>query len=242
MNKKTALFGYTSLLLTIVFFASSCKHEPIVPLNFNPSPDDTTTTTATCDPDTTYFVNEVLPIFASSCAMSGCHNSPNGQDGVVLTSYQTILSTGDVDPGDPNGSKVYDVLFESGSDLMPPLSSGITLTNDQKNAIYEWILQGAQNNACSEGSCDTLNVSYANDVRPIFQLHCMGCHSGNASSGGAIAFDTFAQVATYASNGRLLGAIAHQAGYSAMPQGQAIMSDCKIATIRQWINEGTQNN
>lgn len=230
------------LLALVAVLSNSCKHEPWVPQNFNPSPDDTVTTSSSCSPDTVYFQNEVLPIFASSCAMSGCHDANTAEDGVILDSYFNILSTGDVDPGDPNGSKVFEVLYETGEDMMPPTSSGVTLTQEQRDAIYTWILQGAQNNACEEASCDTVNVSYSNDVRPIFELHCLGCHTGQALSGGGIPFDNYSQVATYANSGALIGAITHQAGFSAMPQGQAMISDCKIATIRNWINEGTQDN
>jgi uncharacterized membrane protein len=230
------------LIAAVLILANSCKHEPWVPTNFNPNPEDTVTTSSSCDPDTVYFVNEILPLLSSSCAMSGCHDAVTAEHGVILDSYFNVLSTGDINPGDPNGSEIYEVLFESGEDQMPPPGSGVTLTNDQKNAIYTWILQGAQNNSCQESSCDTTNVSYSSDVRPIFELHCLGCHTGSALAGGGIPFDTYAQVVTYANSGGLIGAITHQQGYSAMPQGTAMLSDCKIATIRQWINEGTQNN
>ncbi len=236
------IFSASVLVALVLILANSCKHEPWVPSNFNPSPDDTTTTSASCDPDTVYFVNDVLPIFASSCAMSGCHNAVNPQDGVNLSDYFHIMSTGDVDPGDPNGSKVYEVLFETGNDMMPPSSSGITLTADQREAIYTWILQGAANNACEEALCDTVNVSYASDIRPIMDLHCLGCHSYPASSGAGIALDSYASLSSYASSGALLGAIAHQTGYTAMPLGTAMLPDCKIATIRNWITEGTLDN
>lgn len=231
-----------SVLLFAAILSNSCKHEPWVPDNFNPSPDDSTTTSASCSPDTAYFVNEVLPIFASSCALSGCHDAITAEDGVILTDYFHILSTGDIEAADPNHSEVYEVLLETGEDMMPPTSSGITLTADQKNAIYTWILQGAQNNACVESSCDSTNVSYAADVRPIFELHCLGCHTGSALAGGGIPFDTHTQVSAYVNNGRLVGAINHQPGFSAMPQGQAKLDDCKIAIITNWISEGTQDN
>lgn len=242
MNMRKQLRDISILAAIIVLAASSCKHEPWVPDNFNPSPDDTVTTSPNCDPDTVYFVNDVLPIFQSSCAMSGCHNAPSGQDGVVLNDYQHILSTGDIRPGDPNGSDVYEVLFESGEDQMPPTSSGITLTDDQKNAIYTWILQGAANNACTEASCDTVTVSYSSDVRPIVQLHCLGCHTGTATAGGGVPFDTYDQLAPYASSGFLMSTLTHQGGFPAMPQGAAMLNDCKLGTIRNWISEGTQNN
>lgn len=232
-----------TLLLAAMLFSSSCKHEPWIPDGYLPSPDDTTTTSVNCDPDSSYFVNDVMPIFASSCALSGCHDAVTSLDGVRLTDYQSIISTGDIDPGDPNNSDVWELITETDpADRMPPVSSGIVLTQEQKDAIFDWISQGALNNACTENSCDTIDVSFASNVRPIFELHCLGCHTGSAASGGGIPFDTHAQVATYANNGFLIGALTHMPGFTAMPVGQAQLNDCKIATIINWINEGTQNN
>lgn len=230
------------LLLGILILADSCKHDPWVPTNFNPSPDDTVTTSGSCDPDTVYFVNDVLPIFQSSCAISGCHDAITAEEGVVLTDYQHILSTGHVHAGDPHGSEVYQVLNETGEEQMPPPSSGVSLTQAQEDAIYTWILQGAANNACTEAACDSVGATYSNDVLSILQLHCLSCHSGAATSGGGIKLDSYAQVANYANNGFLLGVITHEPGYSAMPQGGAMLDDCKIGKIRNWINEGAQNN
>jgi mono/diheme cytochrome c family protein len=232
-----------ALLIAAMLFSSSCKHEPWIPDGYLPSPDDTTTTSATCDPDTSYFVNDVMPIFASSCAMSGCHDAITSEGGIRLTDYQSIISTGEIEPGNPNESKVWKAITESEpQDRMPPLSSGITLTQEQRDAVFDWISQGSLNNACTENNCDTIDVSYASNVRPIFELHCLGCHTGAAVAGGGIPFDTYAQVATYANNGDLMGALNHQPGFTAMPYGQPKLNDCKIATIRNWINEGTQNN
>ena len=235
-------FSSSFLALVVLTFVSSCKHEPVVPVGFDPSPIDSTVTSSSCDPDSVYFVNEVLPIFASSCAMSGCHDAITAEDGIILTDYFNILSTGDINAGNPNNSEVYQVLNETGGDMMPPASSGITLSQDQKDAIYTWILQGAQNNACEETLCDTVGVSFASDIQPILDLHCLGCHSYPATSGGSIALDSYSSVASYASSGSLLGSITHQTGYSAMPLGAPMLSECKIATIRNWITEGTQDN
>ena len=176
-----------ALLVATILFSSSCKHEPWIPDGYLPSPDDTTTTSATCDPDTSYFVNDVMPIFASSCAMSGCHDDITSEGGIRLTDYQSIISTGEIEPSDPNESKVWKAITESDpQDRMPPLSSGITLTQEQRDAIFDWISQGALNNACTENNCDTIDVSYASNVRPIFELHCLGCHTGAAVAGANV--------------------------------------------------------
>lgn len=223
--------------------ANSCKHEVWVPDGFNPSPDDTLVVSDTCDPNTVYFENDVLPIFQSSCAYAGCHDATTQQDGVRLDNYQSIISTGDIEAGDPNHSDVYEMITETDpEDLMPPPPNA-PLTSDQINTIRLWIEQGAKNNACAESSCDSTGVSYANDVRAqVLDVYCMGCHGGSAASGNGVQLNTYAQVSALASSGTLLGVIAHEPGYPAMPQGSAKLDDCMIGIIRNWINEGAQDN
>lgn len=228
-----------SLLLTILG-SVGCKHEPLIPLVDDNIPPDTT---QGCNPDEVFFVNDVLPIFNSSCAMSGCHDAATAQDGVVLDSYANIMNTGEVNPGNPGDSEVYENITEDDPDkLMPPPSSGITLTQDQINTIYNWIASGAQNNVCTESvPCDTLSVSFANDIQPILSTYCLGCHSGSFPQGG-IQLSGHANVLTQVNSGRLLGAVSHASGFSPMPQGQAKLSNCNIALIRNWITQGASDN
>lgn len=236
--------------------SQSCKHEPIIPPGY-PDPNDTTgtnpnDTTGTdpaqdgvpCDPDTVYFENDILPLLSSTCAISGCHDAATAEDGVQLTDYFNIISTGDVRAIEPDKSDLYEVITETDPDkVMPRPSSGLTLTQEQKNMIYDWIMQGAKNNGCNEdyGKCDTTNMSFANDIQPIINLNCLGCHSGSNVSGG-VELDDHPGVHTVALSGQLLGAITHSQGYKPMPNGQPKLPDCKIAKIRNWINDGAQNN
>ena len=88
---------------------------------------------------------------------------------------------------------------------------------------------------------DTVNVSYSLVIRPILQTNCFSCH-GNGSSFGSVSLDSYAQVKTFALNGQLLGTVSHSPGYSPMPQGAEKLSDCKIASIRTWIQEGAKDN
>lgn len=227
------------LLLVFIVGASGCKHDPLTPVIDNNLPD----TTQGCDPTTVYFVNDVLPIFNSNCAISGCHNAATAQDGVVLDSYTNIMTTGEIAPGNPGDSEVYENITEDDPDKrMPPPSSGITLTQDQINTIYNWIAQGAENNVCAETSaCDTVNVSFAADIEPILATYCLGCHSGSFPQAG-IQLSGHANVLTQVNNSKLLGAVSHSPGFSPMPQGQAKLNDCNIALIRNWIEQGASDN
>ena len=74
---KVLVYIVFSFLLTAVIY--SCKHEPD-PIPLPP-------VKMVC------FQEEVLPIFRSNCAMSGCHSAQSAQDGIILDNYFNILSS-----------------------------------------------------------------------------------------------------------------------------------------------------
>jgi mono/diheme cytochrome c family protein len=109
----------------------------------------------------------------------------------------------------------------------------------QKLLVYNWILQGAKNNSCVSATCDTTTVTYSGTVAPIFSTNCIGCHSSSGSSTTKLDSYTGAKAAVTA--GRILGAIQHLAGYTAMPPGGQL-STCDIGKIKAWIYRGALNN
>jgi hypothetical protein len=92
--------------------------------------------------------------------------------------------------------------------------------------------------------CDTTNVTYTNSVVPILQSFCISCHSNSsaASLGGNIKLENYADVKVQADNHKLLGSVARENGYSPMPMGASKLEECKITTIRIWVNAGALNN
>ena len=194
-----------------------------------------------CDPDTVYFQNTILPLLQSSCGIIGCHDPGTASDGVVLTSYQSIMESNVVDPGDPTGSDLYEVLVEIDPDKRMPPPPNQPLNSEQITSVFKWIEQGALNNYCDEIECDTVNVSFSENVWPIIQGSCFGCHSGSTPQGG-ISLEGYDNVVAVANTGRLMGAIRHESGFSPMPQNGAQLSDCKITQIQKWIDDGTPNN
>jgi mono/diheme cytochrome c family protein len=194
-----------------------------------------------CDPDTVYFENTILPLLQSSCGIAGCHDPSSAQDDVILTDYASIIETGDVDPFDPDGSDLYEVLVEDDPDKIMPPPPRNPLTNDQIQSVYSWIIQGALNNYCDELECDTVNVTFSATVWPVIQNRCFGCHSGATPSGG-VSLEDHADMVAAANSDRLMGAIRHEPGYSPMPQNGAKLSDCNITQIQKWINNGMPNN
>ncbi len=90
-------------------------------------------------------------------------------------------------------------------------------------------------------ACDTTNMSYTGDVKPILQSNCYNCH-GNGSADGGISLDSYSGVEAVAANGDLIGTITHTSGYPPMPEGGGKLSDCDINKIKAWINRGIPNN
>ena len=234
-------------LVGLAILCFSCVHEPINgpidPGGGGVDPVDTTVTGIPCDPDIVYFERDVLPILKSNCAFSGCHNGASAQDDIILESYESVMASDVVQANRLDNSDLYKAITDDDiDDVMPPPPAN-RLSNEQISTIAKWILQGARNEKCdfNAGECDTSNVSYSQDLKPIFNNFCVGCHNSANASGG-ISLDAYTGVRTVAENGRLIGSITWAAAYQNMPQGGAKLDDCKISLIQAWINQGSGNN
>ncbi|MBM3431411.1 MAG: hypothetical protein FJX92_00230 [Bacteroidetes bacterium] len=208
----------------------ACRHQPLLP-------NGGATISANCSTDTVYFVNDVLPLLQSNCAMSGCHDNGTAADGVRMTNYANILE--EVKPGNANDSKLYKVIIRTDNERMPPPPRA-AFTSAQKALIQKWINQGAKNNMCLS-RCDTNSFTYAGAVKPLIDTKCVGCHSpGNL--GGGIDLSTYTGTRSVALNGKLYGSIAQLSGFSPMPKNSAKLSTCEIRQAQRWIQAGVLNN
>lgn len=89
--------------------------------------------------------------------------------------------------------------------------------------------------------CDTTSTqSYTTHITPILVNNCYSCHSGSNPSDG-VSLDNYAGVAQVAASGRLVGAIYHQQGFTAMPNGLQLDS-CYMKQIKKWVDAGAPNN
>lgn len=224
----------------MIFSTTSCKHD-IVSGGVNPvdtsgtSPNSSSTSGWKCSADTVYFQYDVLPILVSKCAVSGCHDAITKEDGYQFTDYATSVKKG-VSAGKASSSKVY---TEISSGSMPPKSSGITMTQAQKDMVAKWINQGAKNLSCNPnyGVCDTVNVKFSTFISPLVQNKCQGCHTSTAPL-----LTNYTQIKASVQSGRFWGSVAHSAGYSAMPKGSGKLADCELSKINAWIKAGALNN
>ena len=89
--------------------------------------------------------------------------------------------------------------------------------------------------------CDTSNVSYTQDVLPILVNNCYVCHD-NANRQGGIVLEGYDQLKVQVDNGRLVGAIRRNPGFSPMPQGAPALPDCFVDQIAQWVTDGALDN
>jgi len=90
-------------------------------------------------------------------------------------------------------------------------------------------------------SADTVNVSFAASILPLFRANCFSCH-GNGSNLGNVSLDTYDDVKALAVSGRLLGSISHSTGFVPMPFGADKLDDSSIDAVRIWIDEGASSN
>lgn len=88
--------------------------------------------------------------------------------------------------------------------------------------------------------CDDATPTFSKTVTTILGP-CMACHSNSnaSSSGGGIILESYPDVK---GNDRLMGAINHSSGYSAMPKGGGKLVSCEISQLQKWIDNGMPNN
>jgi hypothetical protein len=183
------------------------------------------------------FSRDILPVLNSKCATSGCHDQLTHREGYIFSSYSTTMTA--VSPGNPNDSKLYEVIkYQSGEEKMPP-SGSPQLTTAEIDSIAAWISYGALDQFCGE-VCDTINpVTFNGTIWPIMQSSCTGCHSG-ASPQGGVSLASYSNVAAAAANGSLMNSLKGY-GVTKMPLGGSF-SICRIRQFEIWINNGYLNN
>jgi hypothetical protein len=78
-------------------------------------------------------------------------------------------------------------------------------------------------------------ISFANDVLPIIQNNCTGCHDNQNGY-------TFTNYSNISSNHTAIIGSMQANGYQLMPQGGPALPDNVIQKIQCWVNQGLKNN
>jgi uncharacterized membrane protein len=86
---------------------------------------------------------DVQRILSANCNFDGCHGG--GHNEGSLTTYDAVMSFGDVKAGNAHRSKLYRVITNRSYQTMPPSGYSEVSAADIK-LLYIWIEQGAKNN------------------------------------------------------------------------------------------------
>jgi len=197
------------------------------------------------------FTSDILPIFTSNCAISGCHDGGGRESHFALNNYSGIIK--DIVPGNPNGSKIYQTIISKWGNMMPP---NRPLTMDSRTKIRVWIEQGAKETICTDttgtgGGGITPVVAracFTRDILPVIVSRCAttGCHDANAG-GERANLTTYTNIirlvsAGNPSNSRLYTTIQSGSGESKMPPAnKPQLSVAEIDSIGKWIGYGALN-
>jgi cytochrome c5 len=196
--------------------------------------------------DSICFVQKILPLFISNCAMASCHDGlgQGEEDNLyALNTYASIRQH--VTPFNLSASSVYRAVNGQTEEFMPPPPKP-ALTAAQKDLMKKWIEDGALNSDCPNANCDTTGtISFVSQVKPIIDNYCVSCHNSSTTSGG-VNLNGHAQVKAYAESIRngtpvLIGTIRQIAGFKAMPPSTKL-DECSIRKIERWIDQGRLNN
>jgi hypothetical protein len=205
-----------TFLMLLLF--NNCKHEPKPVIRS--SNNDTSLKDLVC------FNTQILPLITASCAQVGCHDAITQEEGLILNSYDGIINMGTED-------LVKYITLTSGK-MMPPLPQPrMDIANI--NLIKKWIAEGAKNSNCIPINCDTSNVLYSNEIAPIINTYCKGCHN-TGNKGGNVNLDNFADVKASTLTGKLLFTI-NASTYTLMPKGGPKLSNCNLRKIQIWADK-----
>jgi hypothetical protein len=211
----------------VLFILLACQHEtPWPPISNTPI------RSYDCSDDTIYFQNEILPILVSNCAMSGCHDQTSHRDGIVLTDYVSIMNSDIIKRRDADDSELFEVLTETGDDLMPPPPNS-PLSSENIESIRKWINQGAINKQCME--CDTNQFTFSQGIFPILEQNCLGCHGPGSTDGD------FSNYQNIFDNVSLIWSRIDANEMPPQPAGLGL-PECEKTIIQKWMAVGSPNN
>jgi hypothetical protein len=191
------------------------------------------------------FTADVLPIFTTNCAISGCHDG-RGETQMALNNY-TEISNG-VTAGNPAASRLYLSMIAKWSNIMPP-AKPLSLENREKIRI--WIEQGAagSTSACPDPATPPVaRACFTRDILPVIISRCATTNCHDAASGGERgSLTTYSNIRSAVSPGspsqsRLYTVMKLTSDESKMPPtGSPQLSVAEIDSVGKWISYGALN-
>lgn len=120
---------------------------------------------------TIVYNDDIQPLFNANCIE--CHNSTDLAGNIDLSegkSFASLIENGLIDTLSPSQSTFYTALDAQHS---------TTFSDDIYETIENWIEQGAVGPPVIPSV-----VSFANDIQPVFNAKCTGCHGSPSGSAG----------------------------------------------------------
>ena len=115
--------------------------------------------------------------------------------------------------------------------LIFSLALASSCTYDNEKELFKDTLVG----------CDTIDVSYKDDILPILQNNCYECHAASVATAGII-LEGYDNVKEKADDGRLVGVTSRLPGFPQMPFGRPKLPACELLKIKKWVEAGAPNN
>lgn len=229
LRNRSVFFAVVAISTFIVVYLSNCKHEPILKvITTDTSQGGTVDDTSIC------FERDILPIFVTNCAKSGCHDSITQTEEKMYNSYVGITKEG-IKAGDPANSDLYKEL-STGKMSWPQYGN---LNEEQKKLIARWIKEGAKNGTNCPTKCDTSVYTYSAAVKPLMEKYCVGCHKPGSINGNTD-LSNYDSVKSSAASNKLLASVKRSVSW--MPSGGKKLSDCQIIQLQKWIDAGMKND
>lgn len=210
------------------------------------------TTTTTADLTNVNFEEHILPIFEQHCAE--CHGADEPEEGLQLTTYKAALAGSFygavIKPGEPENSYLVE-LVQTGQ--MP--KKGPDLTAAEIETIVAWIKAGAPEKGsaptdavAAAPAVDLTNVSFAQDVLPIFVEHCAECHGADEPEEGLV-LTSHKDAMAGSFYGKVIKPGAPDESYlvelvatGQMPKRGDDLTKTQVDTIIAWIKAGAPDN
>lgn len=217
----------------------------------------------------------VAPIFNERCIL--CHAGPGASNGFQMETYQNLIKGGNngvvIIPGEAENSELYKRIKGTSQPRMP-LTGPPFLSNDQTELIAQWINQGALDSIV-EDNLDSTNTTASttldagistrkqtadsgqvtfDDVKSIFIMRCMKCHSPNGIMGSPpenYLMDNYQNILSANDRARIVpgnpaaSELIRRIRGQSLPRmpldGPPYLNDDETSLIEKWVEQGARD-
>ena len=208
--------------------------------------------------DSLTYTKDILPIFTSTCL--DCHGPDENRRMLNLRLDTQDFLSSHIVAGDPGNSLLFQRISEDDMiRVMPPSSSGRTLTQQQIQIVRDWIEGGApwgedlnETQRADLVQAAERQVVFTREVRPILSRNCFQCHGPDEENrqmglrldtpegfaGDRGNFGGPVVIPGNAADSLLFERITAEAENFRMPRDREALTADEVETIKLWINQG----